>query len=54
MSSLSSLASLNPHAVLRAEDLDRAARFYRDVLGVDVRAEPSPARELRVTAGDGA
>ena len=53
MSSLSSLASLNPHAVLRAEDLDRAARFYTDVLGLDVRAEPAPARELRVTAGDG-
>jgi predicted enzyme related to lactoylglutathione lyase len=47
-----SLASLSPHAVLRAEDLDRAARFYADVLGLDVRPEPPPARELRVKAGD--
>ena len=45
------LSDVSPHAVLRAEDLERAARFYEDVLGLDVTPEPSPARELRVRAG---
>lgn len=49
----SSLAKVTPHAVLRAEDLERAAAFYAVVLGLEVAPEPEPARELRVRAGDG-
>jgi predicted enzyme related to lactoylglutathione lyase len=52
MGDLSSLASVTPHPVLRAESLERAKAFYEDVLGLDVAQEPAPARELRVTGGD--
>lgn len=49
----SSLATIAPHAVLRAADLDRAKTFYSETLGLDVQEEPPPARELRVRAGGG-
>lgn len=53
MSKPSGLIGVSAHAVLRAEDLDRAARFYAEVLGLEVGVEPPPARELRVRTGTG-
>jgi len=39
-------------AVLRAEDLERAKRFYSDVLGLDVLEVPGRPHEVRVVAGE--
>ena len=50
---VSASAGARAYPVLRAEDLERAAAFYRDVLGFEVAEEPAPARELRVSGADG-
>ncbi len=49
----SSLATITPHAVLRAQDLARARDFYRETLGLPVRELPGAPGELRVDAGAG-
>lgn len=53
MSERSQLSQVAAHPVLRAKDLARAKAFYAEVLGLEVAEEPAPARELRVTAGNG-
>ena len=50
---ISALAGVRAYPVLRAEDLNRAGGFYRDVLGLEVTQEPAPARELRASGADG-
>ncbi len=40
-------------AVLRAEDFDRAAKFYTETLGLEPGEQAGPTREGTFTAGDG-
>lgn len=41
------------YAVIRAEDLERAKRFYSERLGLAVHEMPGHPHEVRVTAGGG-
>jgi predicted enzyme related to lactoylglutathione lyase len=52
---MASLSAFPAAAVLRAEDLARARKFYTEVLGLEPRAVPGPAGEgmAMFTAGDG-
>lgn len=50
----SKLATAKAGAVLRAEDLSRAKRFYQDTLGLKVEDMPSvPTAQAMIHAGDG-
>jgi predicted enzyme related to lactoylglutathione lyase len=49
----STLSKSRSGAVLRAEDLARAKRFYEESLGLDVEETHPGSEELRVHAGGG-
>jgi catechol-2,3-dioxygenase len=50
---MSGLGDYRAAAVLRAENLERAKKFYVDVLGLKERAVPGPAVQAMLVAGDG-
>lgn len=45
-------SSVRTHADLPAEDIDRARRFYRDILGFEIEQSPRPD-QFYVVASDG-
>lgn len=50
---MAGLANYRVEAVLRAEDFDRAAKFYTEVLGLSVSRVGGPTREGSFAAGSG-
>lgn len=50
---MAGLADYPAAAVLRAENFDRAAKYYSETLGLSPRTVAGPTREGAFTAGDG-
>ena len=50
---MAGLGDMMVAGVLRAEDYDRAKKFYTDVLGLKLEETTGPAREGRFSAGSG-
>ena len=50
---MAGLASYPVMGVLRAEDYDRAAKYYTEVLGLVAQGAAGPTREGTFSAGDG-
>ena len=50
---MAGLGDMMVAGVLRADDYDRAKKFYTDVLGLKLEETTGPAREGRFSAGSG-
>jgi len=52
-STITQISTAVAYTTLASTDLDRAERYYRDMLGFDVERMPSPPSGLMVHAGQG-